>query len=438
MLIKTAAYFLWPASNQAALLDNHKMKLNVDKIRNDTKKVLWTVLGLFVFSFLIRAVFLVNVTGVHTPLSGDMPDYHNIAVSFLNGNGWNDLSGKWSYRPPLISAQLAAIYSIFGPDTGLARWHMVIISSVVTPLIFLVALQLLERRFWLAFGVGSLWSLYPPSIFYGSNVLTENMAALLSVASLGSFLWAARKRTFGPAILTGFLWGLSTLNRPIHLLLPFALLCVQLILHRRLTYYWSWKCWVVGLIMLIITMIPWTVRNYVVHESFMPVTSGMGWMMLMCNATLSHPNVQSGGYYKNPDLVQSLKGKNEVERDRIGRQFAMEEIRKNWRLLPRAVISRALNFWTFRPDPFTPSLTHNDWIMLFIWTPVLIFFVASFFAWSWRNDWPALVMILYAFVFILPFWGTLRFRFPVDPLIIMRAIVGLWGTVGWIRNRKTV
>ena len=402
------------------------------------KRTALAFITLFFLSLVVRSLFLFFVTGVHIPLSGDMLDYHHIAVSFLNGTGWRDLSGNWSYRPPLISSQLAVIYYIFGPDTGLARWYMVIVSSLVAPLIFLVARSLLEGRFWTPFSVGILWSFYPPSIFYGSRVLTENMAALLSVASLGSFLWAARKRTFGPAVLTGFIWGLSTLNRPIYLLLPFALLFIQLILHKRLTYGWSWNCWLVGIMMLIVTMTPWTVRNYVVHGTFMPTTSGMGWMMLMCNATLSHPNVQAGGYYKNPDLLQRLEGHSEVERDQIGRKLAMEEIRRNWRLLPRAVINRALNFWTFRPDPLDPSWTRNDRIMLFIWTPVLVFFVASFFIWSWRNDWPALVMILYAFIFTLPFWGTPRFRFPVDALIIMRAIVGLSAIIEWIRNRKII
>jgi len=265
----------------------------------------------------------------------------------------------------------------------------------------------------------------------------ENMAALLSVVSLGAFLGTATKHALWLAMLTGFLWGLSTLNRPVHLLLPFALLSAQLILYRCLTCRWPWNCWLVGLMMVIITMTPWTIRNYHVHGSFMPTTSGMGWMMLMCNATLSHPNVQAGGYYKNPELVQRLEGHSEVERDQMGRQLAIEEIRRSWRVLPRAVISRALNFWTCRPDPFDSSWTRSDWIMLFIWVPVLILFVASFFTWSWSNDWPALVMILYAFIFTLPFWGTPRFRFPVDALIIMRAIAGISATIEWIRNRKT-
>jgi hypothetical protein len=53
----------------------------------------------------------------------------------------------------------------------------------------------------------------------------------------------------------------------------------------------------------------------------------------------------------------------------------------------------------------------------------------------WQADWPSLAVIAYAFLVTLPFWGTPRFRFPVDPLIILRALVGVDASVGAARAR---
>jgi len=383
-------------------------------------------LGLFLLSLVLRAAFLLFVTGVDTPLGGDEPDYHRIAVSFLAGTGWQS-GGRWSYRPPLISGQLVALYAVVGPNTHAARWLMVLISSLASPALFLVALKLLPDRFWAAVSAGVVWAIYPPSIFWSGYVLTENMAVLLSVVSLGAFLGTSTTtRRCWPAAVTGLLWGLSTLNRSVHLLLPLALLGIQIVLSHLgdLPWRWSWRHWLIGLAAFLMTLLPWTVRNYQIHGVIMPTTSGTGWMMMMCNATLDHPAVQDGLYYKKPEHIAIMsEAATEVEWDQIGRELALNEIQQHWRLLPKAVFSRAVNFWIPRRKFWSPTWSTSNLVMLMLWVPILALFALSFRIWSWRSDWPALVMIIYAFVFTLPFWGIQRFRFPVDPFIILRAMV---------------
>ena len=66
-------------------------------------RVIWVVVALFAASFLVRGAYLVAYTGVDSPLSGDEPDYHGIAASFLRGDGWTDPAGNLSYRPPHCS-----------------------------------------------------------------------------------------------------------------------------------------------------------------------------------------------------------------------------------------------------------------------------------------------------------------------------------------------
>ena len=400
-------------------------------------RVLWVVVALFAASLLVRGAYLVASTGVDAPLSGDEPDYHGIAASFLRGDGWTDPAGNLSYRPPLLPFQLMLLYGVAGPDPVAARWAMVAVSSLIAPLLYLEARSLVHRRDGIALLGAAAWVLYPPAIWYAGRVVTENMAAILVLGGLGAYLWAARSGSAWAAAFTGTLWALAALNQPTLLLLPLALVSAQVVLGRLGRIDWSWPHlrWGLALACFALVMTPWTVRNYVEHGVIMPTTSGLGWLMLMSNGTLQHQTVQAGGYFKNPELVRArAEGNSEAARDAIGRRLALDELRENWRLLPRPLVNRAINFWTPRPDPFDSSWTRNDWIMLAVWGPALVLFATSSFLRSWRQNWPALTVVVYAFVFVLPFWGTPRFRFPVDPIIIIGASVGLTELLGGLSS----
>ena len=387
----------------------------------------WTLLALLGMSFVLRAAFLVVVSGVGAPLEGDERSYHSIAASFAGGHGWVDFDGLLSYRPPFTPLLLAGPYLLAGPDPTVARWTMVVVSSLTAPLLFLVARQLAHGRTDVALVAAGAWAFYPPSIFYASLILTESSAALLLVGGLGAFLWAARSPSRGPVLLTGAIWALIGLNRPVYLLLPLFLLGAQVAVARFgvPSWRWSWSRWALGLAAFVLVMMPWTVRNYVEHGAFIPGSSNGGWVLLISNGTLSHPDVQAGKYYKSTEAKQIvIEAPSEAAMYRRTMRAAIDSITEDWRLLPRPLANRAINFWTPRPDPFDAMWTRNDWIMLFVWGSALLFFLVSFRVIAWRHTWPALAMILYAFLTTLLFWGTPRFRFPVDAIIVILAGVG--------------
>lgn len=367
------------------------------------------------------------VWGVDAPLIGDEPAYHGYATSFVEGDGWT-YSGSRSARSPLLPLQLVAIYSLVGPETGVARWYMAGVSATMAALVFLLARLLYAQRRSVAFLAAMAWALYPPAIWYASRIFTESMAAVLVVAGVAAYVSAARSRSPWLALLTGVIWGLGVMNRSSFLLLPLALLFVQILLHRaRPSVRWESRQWLVALVAVVLVMAPWTVRNYLIHGVFLPTESRSGYALLLTNGMLDHPVVRSGGYTK--DHLGQLKGligegESEVARDNIMRGLAIDAIKRDWRLLPRAVLYRARNFWSTRPDSFDPNWTFNDTVMLLVWAPALLFFLTSSFLRSWRQNWPALTVVMYVFLMTLPFWGTPRFRFPVDAIIIIGAAVG--------------
>ena len=105
--------------------------------------------------------------------------------------------------------------------------------------------------------------------------------------------------------------------------------------------------------------------------------------------------------------------------------FEFDSIKSNWFLLPKPLVNRFKNFWTARPDPYDNNWTVSDWIMTLIWVPTFTLFLVALFKNPLKNTWPLLLIVGYASITVLPFWGIPRFRFPVDSLVIVMATIGI-------------
>jgi 4-amino-4-deoxy-L-arabinose transferase-like glycosyltransferase len=393
------------------------------------------VLLLTLGSLLARGAYLGLGVGDSRALIGDEPGYHGIAADFLAGEGWHD-GPFFATRPPLTSWLLTLLYFFAGPRIEAGRWAMVIVASLVAPVIFLTGMRLYGGGSRAPLWAGIAWTLYPPAVFYSASMVTENLAALLAVSSLGSYLWAASSRNRWGALLTGVLWAAGALNRPSFLLLPLAMLAIHLVKGRATVWRWSVPQWSLALVGLVVTLAPWTVRNLRVLGALVPVTSYGGIMFSSSNATLGHPVVQAGGYYHSPEIRGRLHELPENLWGSQGLRLGLEGISANPGLFAEALFHRAVNFWTPRPDPYDPAWTLNDWAMSLIWIPTLLLFALSFLRVPWRADWPLLTVVAYTFLVTLPFWGTPRFRFPVDSLIVLRAMLVVEATAAIASARR--
>ena len=417
---------------------NTVISKNLERIYN-TKIIFWLTL-FFILSFVIRLILFFAPIESLTALQGDEQAYSSMAESIFNGTGWQDYAGRSSYLPPLLPIMLALSYQLFEVDHNSAKVLMIILSSFVAPAIFIVSKTLFENKLSVSLMTATIVTFYPPSIYYSNMLLTENAASLFAPLILISYLLTSKTHSFWGTIISGILWGLAALNRPVFLMLPIFLLISQILLQiisRSTCWRWRFTNWAIGILVMIITISPWTVHNYLVHDTFVPIHSASGYMMLICNGKLNHPDIQKGlFYYKDKQYETVLNDTlNEIEKDEIAMEMALSEIRENWSLLLKPVLNRAKNFWTWRPDPYDSTFTRNDLVMAIIWIPILFFFTFSLFNRKVQTSWPALAIVLYVFVTILPFWGSPRFRFPIDSLIIMYASFGFIEVISIALNK---
>jgi len=392
-------------------------------------------IGLFIASFLIRALFGIYGLDIDRPFAGDEGGFHWRAVKILEGS-----IGQRAHRAPLTAVAIVPAYSIFGATVEVGRWMMILISSLGAPLVFSLGSKISGNQM-----VGSIsgiyWAVYPPSIIYTAFVYTETLSAVLILSSVICYLWAARTEKIMPAFLTGLVWGCLALNRATFLLLPFFLMFSAIVFGRflPLSTRFTSRQWISAIALFCLTLTPWVIHTYSLYGTFMPHNTRGGSVLLVSNGNLDSPMVKKGGYSKEEEynLSKFNPELNKYQVDTLKREMAVQKITDHLMNRPgeyALVIGRRIkNFWSWRPDPYDEGWTRNDSVMFIFWAPVLLGLVASLFFVRWAQVWPVFAVTGYSFLVVLPFWSTPRFRFPIDALLV---IIAVWSYLNFSKRAR--
>jgi hypothetical protein len=121
-------------------------------------------------------------------------------------------------------------------------------------------------------------TVYPALLQYQGMLMTEPLATTLLAAALLAFLWAGDGRGPWAWALPGALLGLMALVRPEYL--PYGLLLPLLAMFRLRRLRRSWRPGIaaaaVMVVAFVLPIVPWTVRNAIVLDRFVPVSTGGG------------------------------------------------------------------------------------------------------------------------------------------------------------------
>jgi hypothetical protein len=195
---------------------------------------------------------------------------------FEEGGIRTHLQEPSSYSPglPLF---VAGIYGLTGGvHLELARIVLALIGSLAVLLAFLIGNRLSGPGAGLvaAFAVAG----YPALLQFQGMLMTEPLAITMLAASLLAFLWAGDGRGAWAWALPGLLLGLMTLVRPEYLL--FGVLLPLVALFRARGRNGSWRPGFAAALLMFVAfllpVVPWTVRNIVVLDRFVRVSTGGG------------------------------------------------------------------------------------------------------------------------------------------------------------------
>lgn len=202
------------------------------------------------------------------PVICDPEQYDDIAMSLMQSRGFpiskigNEYTGIT--RPPGYPLFLALIFNIFGHNYQSVRIIQALLDSLTCLIIFCLGRTVFNSK------VGRIaaicYAFYTPPIIFTGLLYTETLFTLILSVSVFFMLLAFKRDNFSYWMLAGLFLGLAALisSRPV--LMPFLVLGALLLSRRPLKE--SMKSSMIVLFFMIVSISPWTLRNYMATGKF--------------------------------------------------------------------------------------------------------------------------------------------------------------------------
>ncbi len=401
-------------------------------------------------AFIIRLLYIIIIVHLDALPTGDGIDYDMIAMNIINGQGFSWYPGvPISYRPPLYQFFLAGIYFLFGHSYAAVRIIQALIGALTCIITYFIGKELYNKK------IGRLSSLflafYPSAIYFSGHIYTEGIFIFLLTISIFYSIKAFKEPSLKNQVIFGILIGLSILIRPMLLsFLPFIFIwCILIFRQKKVAI----KNFLIISFFILITIAPWTVRNYIVHHKFIPVATLGGFSLFACNNPFQKdgiwclptelqwkeigeepPNVSprppSPYYPPSIDIAPALwwKDLSEVENDRKYHKLAINWIKNN----PKEFIGlwgkKLIRFWEWETRSAAPIAQKYNLINALTYGLLLPFMVIGIFL-SLKERKKFLIIYLLILQFTLNtilFYGSTRFRAPLDPYLLILASIGIY------------
>ncbi len=410
------------------------------RLNHHRRVYLAAILTVSVLLRLAVALYLGNVVDAPEQLT-DQRSYDGLGARLIEGHGFSfaenwypftkaeEPTSHWSF---LYSLFVAGVYAVTGAHPVAARLVQAVLGGLLLP-------WMVYRLTRTIFAAGSSYSeqageiiplvaaliaaIYPYFLLYAATLMTETFFIAVVLWTLERGLAMAnllrdepdRRPLWSLGLTLGVGLGLATLLR--QSILPWVpvLFLYQLWLGWR-TKHLRATILALGLAGLILMafILPWTLRNYLVYDSFLLLNSNAGYAMY----SAQHP--MHGTSFREFDAAPLLEGSwglTEPELDRLymreGFRFIMEDPSR-YLLLSLSRVRAFLEFW---PTPDT-SLLHNIGrsasfgllLPLLLYGLVLVVRRPGFVK---RNALLFLFAAFYAVLHLLT-WAMVRYRLPVD------------------------
>lgn len=376
-----------------------------------------TIYFVLIFSIIMKGVLL-----AFFPLF-DFPDgrsYLSTAQLIVeNGYLWPT---EINHEAPLGFYYYSLLYPAYDLLGG--RWYLlgnVLMATLTIYWVYKIALEVFGQ---LVANVAALiMLLYPYFNFYAIHPLLETPFNL--VLYVGFYFAIRFMKSFDPKYLYGFSFFFA-----LTILMKFSGLPMYPIILMLMLYFYQGrfgnmnavKIGVKAIVVFVLVMSPWWVRNYHVHGGFVATSIGESGKVLY---TGNNPMNKSGGGITGIDVdfsafehLSSLE-----EKDQAMHDAAIKWIRENptdWLILEARKLIRF-----YSPVVFTEYF--NAWyyqaLSLLTYGVVFALFLVSLF---YEKEKKVLVSPLLLYMLLLTgihlvFIASLRYRFPLEPFMIIMA-----------------
>jgi 4-amino-4-deoxy-L-arabinose transferase-like glycosyltransferase len=417
--------------------------------------------GIVFSALILRVGFIVllspTIDSGYT-LSVDALSYHQIAQNLIERQIFTssldppyDLQLPGTFRPPLTPFYLAVIYKICGVNLLWGRFGLALISALSCGLTYLLGEKLFGRIIGLLAGIISCG--YPFFLLLVHLPLTEGLSIFLSLiliillysynlqGEIGNSEKHSQLYILGFVsrwrweIGIGGVFGLALLNKASNIaLFPCILLTLLLPgLQRKRSFKLSVvKLAVVG-IGSMITILPWTMRNYEVTGTFILVNSNGGWTFYLGNNPYTEKNLialeqgTANGWIPPKEVFQpfsdlSFADLNAWEKRSL--QLGYTFIQDNPGRFFHFAFRKLKIFWS----------PYQNFLDKITWYPLALFCVIGLYCSfaSWKQNVILYILVLSTMIIPIFFTSMPRFRAPIMPVIVIYGAAGIVKVGSWL------
>jgi len=370
----------------------------------------------------------------------DPYQFSAMAESLLRGEGFSKFGNLLMRRTPGYPFFLAGLYTVF----GVRLLPVQLVQCLLFAGTCWFAQDLGRRIFNPRAGLlaGLLCAVHPSLLRYVPDLHLETLLTFLFTLSIWLSARFFDKPSWQRGIPLGIVWGMASLTKAVVLLYPAVFAVLWWLNTRRraaragqpappLTEALRVG---VALAAMALTIAPWTIRNFVVTNHFVPITSGASDAVLRSYVfsrtefiTLRKPPYTDAENEVNADFQRICEAqgttwqKDDYETDKILNKVAKERVLSD----PAAYIKKSLTgvftFWYQMTS--LPNSLFAGAMALIGWSFAAVGLSRAFR--ERRPAWLVLAPIVYLNLFLAALLSLGRYSVPVWPCLVVLAAFGL-------------
>jgi 4-amino-4-deoxy-L-arabinose transferase-like glycosyltransferase len=330
-------------------------------------------------------------------------------------------------RAPFQAFVMAVPYWLAGHSYRAAYLFQAFLGGLIPLLVFLIGRHLKSPAVGLVAAL--LSAVYPYYVYIAGALYATQTTTILLLAVVWAALKSRESGAWGHLIGQGVALGALILTRSISVaLLPLAFLWN--LRGRRPLVSAVLVCAVA-----VAVVSPWSVRNYLANDEFIPVSVGGGKEFLSGNNPDYSATIRR--YELIPDELEAVReSMTPAAWDRLCWQEGLALVRENPGRSARLYVSKLLGLYRFAPETISENeftSARTKWISMLSYGPVLLCGLAGI--WLERRRWRRYAPVLGAigaYTFVYPAFTTcVRYRVPIDAyFMVFAAVTIVWAWSG--------
>lgn len=417
--------------------------------------------GLFLLALLVRLGLTLLYSRRHVTITG--LELGTLADNLLAGRGfvwefYGSTVPRYSFFPPFYPAFIAFLKLLCGAGGWVPA--MQIVQAAAGALAAVVTRRLAACVFGagadparaprfaainhvtpqnLALAAGYAVALWPPLAIYSAAAYSVTFEALL-VPWIGLLLFAAgRSRRLADAAKAGVGYGLLAYALPAFL----GSVLFMPAVFRDMGARWG-RAFGMGLVTLLVALLvvlPWTVRNAVIHHRFIPVATNIGFNYLGGQNPYARP--YSNILCAYDDLrwkvidKHALETMNEADFDRLLLKEGLAFARAEPGLTARRSAERLLYYWWGSPAVRRYNPDQGLWNLVLMSGVLPLFLIGLVASFAARERFALLhAAFLWQSLFYMNFAIRGRYALPTHPLMLIVAVLGAAVVGAWASGAR--